>query len=672
MTINRWPLTRQLSLGVFVLVGVIMAVLIGVVGYETRAVLVSQAEQSQDRQVEVLASQLDTAYGTIIDNTERLAATFKGLYPHALVADRQQKVQVGDYASPLVTHNGDVVNLNFAEVDRFARMTGGNATVFIRYQDDFLRVTTSLKNLQGKRAVGTLLGKNHPGYKQLMQGEVYLGEARLFGTDYMTKYTPVVVKGEVIAILYVGFPTSDLLKQLRNNLLMTKFGITGHAGLVYNGQSKLAGKLIADRQRQGDLLTSAYSNSGFGDVLTRASGAFEYSDKGHEEGIRVSYRQAGNSPWTVFAVSFKDEYTRQVEPLLWLLIGMACIAVVILAGLLSVFLRRALGPLKDVGRVLAQVSQGDLTASFSQVPDPHSENELVRLQLRDSRMLEAFSGVIASVRVSGDGVANVAGEIYAGSGQLQEAAQASSEEIVQVSAAITQVADSIHHVAENVSSVSSEADTTSQLAMDGQQAVSEVEQSINLLNEEFAQVVGSISKLEQDSADIGSVVEVINAVAEQTNLLALNAAIEAARAGEQGRGFAVVADEVRTLAQRVQDSTKEIQQVVAKLQLNAKQASERMRTGESRVSESVTKAGVAEALLGQIQEATQRVRERMLDVASATEEQSCASEQISQSSQSLQVRSRQAAEQACASSDASQQMRVSARELQAQVSQFRI
>ena len=672
MAINRWPLTRQLSLGVFVLVGVIMAILIGVVGYETRTVLISQAEQSQDRQVEVLASQLDTAYGTIIDNTERLATTFKGLYPGELVFDREKTVQVGDYASPQVTHNGEVVNLNFSQVDRFARMTGGNATVFIRYQDDFLRVTTSLKNLQGKRAIGTLLGKGHPGYQQLMRGEVYLGEAHLFGTDYMTKYTPVTANGEVVAILYVGFPTSDLLKQLRNNLLMTRFGDSGYAGLVYNAENKLAGKLIADQRNQGESLTAVYSDAVYKDVLTNARGAFEYSDPNHEGGVRVSYRQAGNSPWTVFAVSYKDEYTRQIEPLLWLLMAMACIAVVVMVVLLSVFLRRALAPLKEVGRVLTQVSQGDLTAGFRRAPDAQSENELVRLQLRVSAMLEAFSEVIAKVRASGDDVAQVSGEIYVGSDQLQEAAQASSEEIVQVSAAITQVADSIHHVAENVSSVSAEADTTSQLATEGQQAVAGVEQSINLLNAEFAEVVGSIGKLEQDSADIGNVVEVINAVAEQTNLLALNAAIEAARAGEQGRGFAVVADEVRTLAQRVQDSTKEIQQVVAKLQLNAKQASERMRAGESRVSESVEKAGIAEALLGQIQAATQRVRERMLDVASATEEQSCASEQISQSSQSLQQRSRQAAEQAHASSDASQQMEASARALQAQVSQFRI
>ncbi|WP_261841115.1 methyl-accepting chemotaxis protein [Aliamphritea ceti] len=672
MSINSWPLTRQLSLGVFVLVGVIMAVLIGVVGYESRAVLIAQAEQSQDRQVEVLASQLDTAYGTIIDNTERLASTFKGLYPDALVFDRQKTVQVGDYASPLVTHNGEVVNLDFTQVDKFARMTGGNATVFIRYKDDFLRVTTSLKNLQGKRAIGTLLGKGHPGFQQLMRGEVYLGEARLFGTDYMTKYTPVMNSGNVVAILYVGFPTSDLLKQLRNNLLMTRFGDSGHAGLVYNSQSKLAGKLIADQRSQGEALSVAYSNAFFSDVVGNGSGAFEYTDVDHSEGVRVSYRQAGSSPWTVFAISFKEEYSRQIQPLLWLLVVMAVAAVAVLVILLSLFLRRSLGPLKEVGRVLELAGQGDLTAGFKNRPDAQSENELTRLQLRVARMLEEFSTVIARVRASGDDVATVSSEIYVGSDQLQEAAQASSEEIVQVSAAITQVADSIHHVAENVSSVSAEADTTSQLALDGKQAVAEVEQTINLLNTEFAEVVGSISKLEQDSADIGSVVEVINAVAEQTNLLALNAAIEAARAGEQGRGFAVVADEVRTLARRVQDSTKEIQQVVAKLQLNAKQASERMRAGESRVFESVERAELAEGLLSQIQAATQRVRERMMDVASATEEQSCASEQISQSSQSLQERSRLAAERAHASSEASQAMQLSAQALQGQVSQFKI
>lgn len=114
----------------------------------------------QTRKVEVMASQLATAYDSFIDGTEMLASVVAELYPETLVFDRSQTVRIGQYDSPLVTHNGEQVNLNFSNVDKFARMTGGNATVFIRYGDDFLRVTTSLKNQQGQRAIGTLLGKD--------------------------------------------------------------------------------------------------------------------------------------------------------------------------------------------------------------------------------------------------------------------------------------------------------------------------------------------------------------------------------------------------------------------------------------------------------------------------------------------------------------------------------
>jgi methyl-accepting chemotaxis protein len=178
--------------------------------------------------------------------------------------------------------------------------------------------------------------------------------------------------------------------------------------------------------------------------------------------------------------------------------------------------------------------------------------------------------------------------------------------------------------------------------------------TIELLNQEFSQLVTIISSLKKDSTEIGKVVEVINAVAEQSNLLALNDAIEAARAGDQGRGFAVVADELRTLAQRVQESTKEIQHVVNKRQDNALKASEQIKASEVQISESVDRVSLAHELLEQIQSATHRVAARMLSVASATEEQSCASEQAKSSAQ------------------ASQSMENAAKSLQTQVSQFKL
>ncbi len=678
MAVKRWSLSQQLSLGAFILIMLVMTAFITVVGYQSRNVLIAQAEVTQDSQISVLASQLETIYRLIIDNTQMLASIFAELYSDPLVFDSSQTVLIGDYDSPRVTHRGEQVNLNFNHVDGFARMTGGNATVFIRYQDDFLRVTTSLKNREGKRAVGTLLGKSHPGYQQLIRGEVYLGEAKLFGTDYMTKYSPVMdANRRVVAILYVGFPISKLLKQLRESLLAIRFGDSGYASLVNTQPGKHQGKLIVHATAQGKKLAQAYPlDNGSGSVLTpilnRVAGAFELREPNKGLQARVSFSRAGNSPWSVFAISYRNEYTQQVTPLMWLLIGLAVVAVVMLVVALGYFLRRSLLPLQEVTGVLEQVGQGDLTCRFEHQVDADSHNEVESLKLSTTRMLSNFSDVINKVSLSGDEITLASSQLSRSSEDMSQMAALSDKATTDVSVSITKMAASIEHVGNNVSKASEEATLTTQLADEGYQVVNEVMTAIGQLKQEFGQATDAITRLEQDSNDIDNVVEVINSVAEQTNLLALNAAIEAARAGEQGKGFAVVADEVRQLAQRVQDSTKEIQQVVEKLHNNAKQASTRMEAGEKQVKGSVDSAAQAGEMLVKIRDAAQQVKARMAEVADTTAQQSCAAEQISRSSLSLEQSAGQTTKAVEGTSQASHKMLDQANELQSQVSRFQV
>ena len=393
MTISRWSLAQQLRLGTLLLVTLIMTAFIAVVGYQSNNILLSMQAQDQTRKVEVMASQLATAYDSFIDGTEMLASVFAELYPEPLVFDRSQTVRIGQYDSPLVTHNGEQVNLNFSNVDKFARMTGGNATVFIRYGDDFLRVTTSLKNQQGQRAIGTLLGKGHPGYKQLISGQPYLGEARLFGTDYMTKYTPMRGRnGQVTAIMYVGFPISTMLQQLRENLEAVRFGDSGVAGLIYN-TGKNEGALIAHPQHRGKTLEEIYpQSSAVTELQSKKQGLFEEDLPGVGEAL-VSFKQVGDTPWTVYGIGLRSEQMEKVIPLLMLLLGLSVTAVVLLVAALGYFLKRSLRPLQEITQVLERVGTGDLTDKLNIKPNLQTNNEVERLELSTARMIDNFQSL---------------------------------------------------------------------------------------------------------------------------------------------------------------------------------------------------------------------------------------------------------------------------------------
>ena len=187
----------------------------------------------------------------------------------------------------------------------------------------------------------------------------------------------------------------------------------------------------------------------------------------------------------------------------------------------------------------------------------------------------------------------------------------------------------------------------------------------------MARTASTIQRLETDSQSISKVLEVIRGVAEQTNLLALNAAIEAARAGEQGRGFAVVADEVRTLASRTQQSTIEIQQVIEQLQSGARDAADVMNQGRERVDNSVLQAQQAGASLLRITNAVTSIRDMNVQIASAAEQQSAVSDEISKNVVNINHIADRVTESAGQTAQASSQLAHLASDLQTLVGQFK-
>ncbi len=202
------------------------------------------------------------------------------------------------------------------------------------------------------------------------------------------------------------------------------------------------------------------------------------------------------------------------------------------------------------------------------------------------------------------------------------------DEVDKVATAMTEMSATVHEVARNATEAAEAAQRADEETSKGKSVVSQAIEAIDLLANEVNDAAQVIHRLEQDSDEIGAVLDVIRGIAEQTNLLALNAAIEAARAGEQGRGFAVVADEVRTLAQRTQQSTQEIQNMIERLQSGAQDAVKAMEQGRSRAQVGVEQAAEAGTSLETIAQAVGTISDMNTQIATAAEEQSVVAEEI--------------------------------------------
>ncbi|WP_373273673.1 methyl-accepting chemotaxis protein [Pseudomonas taiwanensis] len=242
----------------------------------------------------------------------------------------------------------------------------------------------------------------------------------------------------------------------------------------------------------------------------------------------------------------------------------------------------------------------------------------------------------------------------------------------QVSTAATEMSAAVHEVARNAQNAADAARFAEEQSREGAQVVGATVAVIRQLAVEVENASTTIGTLEQETANIGAVLAVIKGIADQTNLLALNAAIEAARAGEQGRGFAVVADEVRALAARTQDSTKDIQLMIERLQAGVQEAVKAMRTGSLKARDSVERAAGVDQALTDTGDSVQRINDMAAQIATACEEQSSVTEEIARNISDIRDLSNEAAQTSEQSTQASQHLSQLSSGLAQLVGRFRV
>jgi methyl-accepting chemotaxis protein len=242
----------------------------------------------------------------------------------------------------------------------------------------------------------------------------------------------------------------------------------------------------------------------------------------------------------------------------------------------------------------------------------------------------------------------------------------------QVATAITEMASTVKDIAQSAESAASAAREANDEAVQGKEAMTETSKAIEVMASEVDNAAAVINQLEADSESIGSVLEVIRGIADQTNLLALNAAIEAARAGEQGRGFAVVADEVRTLAKRTQDSTSEIRGIIENLQSGTRNAAQVMSSGLEAAKQTEEIASRAGDALNNIVHSVATILDMNTQIATASEQHTTVTDEIDRSVVRISEVSESTAEGSRETAEKSQELSDLGRQLNALVTQFKL
>ncbi|MEN2397047.1 methyl-accepting chemotaxis protein [Pseudomonas sp. B22(2024)] len=316
-----------------------------------------------------------------------------------------------------------------------------------------------------------------------------------------------------------------------------------------------------------------------------------------------------------------------------LIIGSSALA--LLVGLIAawVITRLIVGPLRSVIRVAQQIASGDLSATVQVT----RQDEIGQLMLAMQQMGAGLSSIVSGLQAGIEQLANSAQSLSAVTEQTNLEVSSQKEETEQVATAMNQMTATVHDVARNAEEAAQAAQTADDKVESGQQVVRQSMVRIEQLADSATSASTSIESLSAEIQNIGTVLSVIKSVAEQTNLLALNAAIEAARAGEQGRGFAVVADEVRALAKRTQQSTEEIERLVSALRSAAQTSVQQIQSSGELVKMAVSDALQTESALGSIAAAVSLIQQMNQQIAAAAEQQSSVAEEINRSVTSIRA-----------------------------------
>ena len=374
------------------------------------------------------------------------------------------------------------------------------------------------------------------------------------------------------------------------------------------------------------------------------SGYLEYhfpKTAGGNPDAKLSYA-AEYAPWDIVLGTgvYLDDVEKLYKERLWSKGGAFVVILLSLIAISWLIIASIVNPLRSIVKTMGLVAKGDVSVRVA----VDSTDEMGILAREINTMLDAFQSLLKSVQGTLANLNTSADELAVIANQTNVGVQKQMLDVDTVVSAVEQMTLAVKEVEASTTAASEATSETNDVVREASHLINVTLDSINQVSNQVEHAVKVVNELEAGSSEIGEVLNVISGISEQTNLLALNAAIEAARAGEAGRGFAVVADEVRSLAHSTKKSTVEIQKMIERLQSLAKSAAQAMEEGRDTARESVVAAGKTGDNLNIVVKQVERVNDMNHQIASATTEQAAVAEEVARSMVNISVISTQTGE----------------------------
>ncbi|MDD5284307.1 MAG: methyl-accepting chemotaxis protein [Desulfuromonadaceae bacterium] len=680
----KFSLGVRLSLVQAAIILVVMGIFTIVLSSSITKRLEKRSETELSQQSLLVLNSMSSYHASLADSAGKLIAVFRTYFSDSFSLDQSKTILIGNKQTPTLRDGSTILNLNTEMVDRFTGVTKAVATVFARSGDDFVRVTTSLKKEDGSRAIGTILDRTHPAYQGLLKGEEYVGKATLFGKDYMTKYLPVKDdQKKVIAVLFIGVDFTDGLKALKEKIRSIKIAETGYFYVLDANEGKDLGKLQIHPAKEGTNILDSKGSDGrefIKEIIKQKEGVIRYPWVNKELGESsprekvVAFRHLKEWNWIICAGASLDELNNEGRILRNAMLGATALVVVILLLLFVFFVRRWVSqPLQEAVVMTDLLASGDFrNISAIDSDTTISADEVQRLSHGIYYMAIALKSLIEKINTSSQDVSSAAEQVNSTALRIATGAEEVAAQATTVATAGEEMSATSGNIAQNCQMAADGAQLATQSAQNGALVVEATIVVMSQIADKVQESAKTVESLGARSEQIGAIIGTIEDIADQTNLLALNAAIEAARAGEQGRGFAVVADEVRALAERTTRATKEIGEMIKAIQQETKGAVIAMEQGVQQVEAGTMEAAKSGVALHDILEQIKAVAMQVNQIATAAEEQTATTIEISRNMTRITEVVRDTVSGAHESAGAATHLNGNAEELQRLVRQFRL
>lgn len=639
--------------------------------YRTASIILLDTRYEEQRsKLEAVAQTVGGQFNAYVNTTQVLSSTFENGY----LAGYEISDEVMDFAGQPIRnihlYGLPLVN-NTDIVDTFTRDTGAFVTLYSESNDHWLSIASSMH--AGGRLIQQPLDANHSAYSALRQGKNFVELTTQNGRDYIRYFTPLKdPHGTVASVLSVSLPVEQATVDILASLKAIHWGTSGETMVVEGTNARfgqfLLGALdgipplhsIVDyRDASGATPFAALRNGPQGRVNFTVNGAEQYR----------LYTTVPGWNWILLGGTRVDEITQSSQQLLTLIAMISLLVGALTYFVMSGVIHRLLKPLGQLRATMEKMAQGEVSLNLK-TPNGASNNEMVLLTQGASQMARALNQLVGQIRETSQRISaqsvSVAGDAQGNLAQSERQQQ----QIELVVAAIEQMATSARASAQQIDVIADNVREANRDTQHGLEVVATVGTHVDELLAQLTDSTQAIRQVGDNSERIQQVTQMIDEIAEQTNLLALNAAVEAARAGEQGRGFAVVADEVRTLAHRTQSSVKNVVTIIDELRQSTASAVRLTEQSQRKVSEVQTHSAQAGITLQAIAAQVASIAQQSEAIAAAVEEQAQVSSQVADNASQiseLNALGRSSSEQSARSAERLQQ---EARALDQQVAYF--